>query len=91
MTNSAQAYNFGPNSSDALPVLDMLNLTIDAWGSGNFIIKNEERQPHEAGLLTLDVCKAKAHLNWNPKMNASKAVSFTVKWYKEFNTNFIKY
>ena len=80
----SQAYNFGPDVNDALPVFKMVDMAIAAWGSGNFSIATHINQPHEAGLLKLDISKVKAALNWQPKMNAAKAVSTTISWYREF-------
>ncbi|AMR34593.1 CDP-glucose 4,6-dehydratase [Mucilaginibacter sp. PAMC 26640] len=80
----SQAYNFGPEVNDALPVYKMVEMAISAWGNGNFnIVKNLE-QPHEAGLLKLDISKVKAELSWHPKMNAEQAVGTTINWYREF-------
>ncbi|SHG60128.1 CDP-glucose 4,6-dehydratase [Flavobacterium johnsoniae] len=82
-----QAYNFGPHLSDALPVEEMLKLTIKCWGKGEYIVENDGTHPHEAGLLKLDISKAVTELKWKPKMNAEKAVSMTMDWYSEFNNN----
>ena len=46
-----------------------------------------EGQPHEAGLLKLDISKAISELKWQPKMNAQQAVSMTMDWYSEFYSN----
>ncbi|RYG05519.1 MAG: CDP-glucose 4,6-dehydratase, partial [Chitinophagaceae bacterium] len=51
----SQSYNFGPHATDALPVLKMLNLAIDSWGSGTYKVEQLDSQPHEAGLLKLDI------------------------------------
>lgn len=83
----SQAYNFGPHLSDALSVEEMLNLAISSWGSGSYNVQTEENQPHEAGLLKLDISKAISELKWEPKMNAEKAVSMTMDWYREFAKN----
>jgi CDP-glucose 4,6-dehydratase len=83
----SQAYNFGPHLSDALPVEEMLKLAIASWGKGNYIIEKVEGQPHEAGLLKLDISKAISELKWQPKMNAPQAVSMTMDWYRNFNLN----
>lgn len=83
----SQAYNFGPQLSDALPVDEMLQLAIQSWGKGKYIIEQVEEQLHEAGLLKLDISKAKTELKWEPKMNANQAVSLTMDWYREFKTN----
>lgn len=82
-----QAYNFGPHLSDALPVEEMLKLTIKSWGKGEYIVEKDETQPHEAGLLKLDISKAISELKWQPTMNAEKAVCVTMDWYKTFFNN----
>jgi CDP-glucose 4,6-dehydratase len=83
----SQAYNFGPHLSDALPVEEMLKLAIQSWGKGEYIIEKSEGQPHEAGLLKLDISKAMEELKWQPKMDAKQAVSITMDWYSEFAQN----
>jgi CDP-glucose 4,6-dehydratase len=83
----SQAYNFGPHLSDALPVEEMLKLAIQSWGKGGYIIEKSEGQPHEAGLLKLDISKAMEELKWQPKMDAKQAVSMTMNWYSEFHSN----
>jgi CDP-glucose 4,6-dehydratase len=79
-----EAYNFGPYSADALPVEEMLGLAIDCWGAGGFKVEQTADQPHEAGLLKLDISKAIADLKWQPKLNARLAVETTINWYKSF-------
>jgi CDP-glucose 4,6-dehydratase len=83
----SQAYNFGPHLSDALLVEEMLKLAIDSWGKGEYVVEKIQGQPHEAGLLKLDISKAINELNWQPKMNAKQAVSMTMDWYSAFNLN----
>lgn len=83
----SQAYNFGPQLSDALPVEEMLKLAITSWGKGEYIVEKTEGQPHEAGLLKLDISKAINELQWQPKLNAQQAVSLTMDWYSEFVKN----
>jgi CDP-glucose 4,6-dehydratase len=83
----SQAYNFGPHLSDALPVEEMLKLAIQSWGKGEYVIEQIDGQPHEAGLLKLDISKVSDKLKWQPKMNAKQAVSMTMDWYSEFAKN----
>ena len=83
----AQAYNFGPQAEDALAVEEMVKAAIESWGSGEYQIEQESNQPHEAGLLKLDISKVNHELNWVPKMNAKITVKFTLDWYNIFNTN----
>jgi CDP-glucose 4,6-dehydratase len=86
-TKYSSAYNFGPQLSDALAVNEMLQLAIQSWGKGEYIVEEIAVQPHEAGLLKLDISKAINELNWLPKINAQLAVSMTMDWYREFKTN----
>jgi CDP-glucose 4,6-dehydratase len=79
----AQAYNFGPNTEDALSVEEMVNKSIQNWGSGSYqSLIDTNNSPHEAGLLKLDINKALNELNWKPLFNASTAVERTINWYK---------
>lgn len=81
----AKAYNFGPESEEVLSVEEMLQLAISAWGYGEYLIKQETNQPHEAGLLKLDISKVKSELDWVPKMNANETIKFTLNWYRDFS------
>ncbi len=83
----SQAYNFGPHIPDALSVEEMLKLAIKSWKKGEYIVEKEGEQPHEAGLLKLDISKAFSELKWQPKMNAAQAVNMTMDWYSEFAKN----
>jgi CDP-glucose 4,6-dehydratase len=38
--------------------------------------------PHEAGLLQLDITKAKKELHWKPRWNSPQAIEKTILWYK---------
>ncbi|RTY66303.1 CDP-glucose 4,6-dehydratase [Flavobacterium bomense] len=80
----SQAYNFGPNISDALSVEEMLKLATSSWGKGAYIVEMEVGQPHEAGLLKLDISKTISELKWQPKKNAQQAVGMTMDWYSKF-------
>ena len=76
------AYNFGPRPQDHLPVKDLVERSINAWGDGTWIDQSDKTQPHEATLLKLDIQKAINHLNWVPKMDAAIAIGKTLDWYK---------
>jgi len=80
----SQAYNFGPYIEDALPVKEMVELAIKYWGEGNYYLPEIKNQPHEAGLLKLDISKVVSEIGWNPKLNADQAVQTTIEWYKQF-------
>lgn len=85
-----QAYNFGPQAEDALAVEEMVKAAIESWGYGEYQIQQETNQPHEAGLLKLDISKVKSDLDWVPKMNAKETIKFTLDWYKSFKEDTLK-
>lgn len=81
----ATAYNFGPSNNDNLTVKEILEIAIKSYGSGSYFIKKDKNQPHEAGLLKLDISKVSNELNWKPRFTAAEAVDITIQWYKNFN------
>lgn len=82
----SSAYNFGPLKSDHLAVSDLVKKAIESWGVGIWKDTSMDNQPHEAGLLKLDISKAQKELNWQPKLNSKEAIEWTVNWYKEGNS-----
>jgi CDP-glucose 4,6-dehydratase len=80
----AQAYNFGPHVSDTLSVENMVRKSLEFWGSGNFSVEQSGSNPHEAGLLKLDISRALSELEWKPVFNAEIALERTITWYKGF-------
>ena len=80
----SKAYNFGPNISDTLSVANMVEKSIEYWGNGNFSIEQNSNNPHEAGLLKLDISRSLSELNWKPVFNAEIAVERTIAWYKGY-------
>ncbi len=86
-SNYGKAFNFGPQLDDALSVEEMVKEALYSWGEGEYKIENEANQPHEAGLLKLDISKVKLDLNWTPKLDAKETISFTLDWYKKFSSD----
>ena len=80
----AQAYNFGPNISDDLSVEEMVKRSIDNWGVGSYKAVLDTKNPHEAGLLKLDISKVVNELNWKPVFNSQTAIERTINWYKNY-------
>jgi CDP-glucose 4,6-dehydratase len=80
-----EAFNFGPNTSDALSVEEMVDKSIQCWGNGSYRAELNANNPHEAGLLKLDISKALNQLNWRPIFNAQTAIERTINWYKNYN------
>lgn len=77
------AYNFGPIPADHLTVQELVTKAIGSWGGGNWQDNSNPDDPHEAGVLMLNIEKAENLLNWKPKLNASEAIGWTIDWYKQ--------
>lgn len=80
----AEGFNFGPNPKDTLTVEEMTEMAVKIWGKGNFDFLHLENQPHEAGLLSLDITKAHDVLGWSPRWTAQQALEQTLEWYKTY-------
>lgn len=80
----AQAWNFGPNSDTGLTVLELAELAHEVWPEIKHENKTDKSAPHEAGLLALNISKAREKLDWRPVWDARQAVRQTVDWYKNF-------
>ena len=79
------SWNFGPYAEDNKTVGDLVDIAIAAWGSGSCHYPSLAGQPHEAGLLKLDISKATNDLNWYPKYNSAEAIARTLAWYSAFS------
>ncbi len=79
----SRAYNFGPLPADHLSVKQLVENAIACWGKGSWTDNADADQPHEAGLLKLDISLAKIALDWVPKLSASQAIEWTIQWYKK--------
>jgi len=77
------SYNFGPLENDHLKVKELVELAIERWGKGSWINKSNDNDLHEAGILKLDINRAKKELQWFPKLNSKEAIEFTIDWYKQ--------
>lgn len=77
------SYNFGPLENDHLKVKELVELAIERWGKGSWINRSIDGDVHEAGILKLNIARAKKDLQWVPKLNSKKAIEFTIDWYKQ--------
>lgn len=78
----AEAWNFGPEDRDALPVEWILNHMVAAWGGNARWTLDVGQHPHEATYLKLDISKARAQLGWSPRWSLPMALEQTVKWHR---------
>lgn len=76
------AWNFGPDPDGGVPVRDVVEKLLAAWGSGSWELDPAAAsQPHEAKLLRLDSTKARTQLGWRPVWDIAETLSKTAAWY----------
>jgi CDP-glucose 4,6-dehydratase len=80
----AEAWNFGPDDSDARPVEWLVKNLCAKWGSDASYEIDKGTHPHEAHYLKLDYSKARSELGWSPKWNLEKAIGSVVEWTKAY-------
>jgi len=85
-TNYAEAWNFGPEPESITTVEKLVHKIIHSWKSGSWELATAKPQVHEATLLSLDISKAKYHLNWHPKWRIEETVQKTIEWYQQYRT-----
>jgi CDP-glucose 4,6-dehydratase len=78
-------WNFGPYAEDNKEVEELVQTALHIWGSGSYDKPHLSGEPHEAGLLKLDISKATGALGWRPRYTADEAIQHTLKWYKTYN------
>lgn len=82
-TRFAGAWNFGPDVGDDATVGEVAEAVARLWnGTARVDYPNGGQRPHEAGLLRLDITRARAELNWRPRWNLTSALRKTVNWHK---------
>ncbi len=79
----ADAYNFGPESGQVATVHDVIELALAEYGRGYVHYAEDIEGPHEAGLLTLEIKKAKELLGIRPRLSLHQAIRLTMDWYRE--------
>ena len=79
-----EIFNFGPNLSDNLSVLSLLNLLKKKLPDLNFDTLASKSDIVEHELLYLDTTKAKKILNWKPKMTIENSITLLADWYRTY-------
>jgi CDP-glucose 4,6-dehydratase len=77
----AEGWNFGPYDGDVKPVSWMVEQMAKRWGEGA-TFRIERDGPHEARYLTLDCAKARAELNWQPRLVLDHALEWVIDWHR---------
>jgi CDP-glucose 4,6-dehydratase len=76
------AFNFGPDASDARTVRWLADAVAARWGEGASWDDPDEVHPHEETMLVLDSARARKFLGWRPMLDSETAVAWTTDWYK---------
>ena len=77
----AGGFNFGPDPKANRTVKELVEEMLKHC-KGKWVDKSDPNAVHEAGLLNLDIRKAKRILGWKPRWSFEKTVEETVKWYE---------
>ena len=80
----AEPFNFGPLNKSNISVCELIQEIIKYWGSGEWESIQNNKEPHEATLLQLQIDKAYSKLNWEPVLDIDQTVRKTVNWYKSY-------
>jgi len=79
--NFSEAWNFGPEQIDSISALEIAKWLISISGSQSTVeLTGNANQPHEAGLLKLDISKAKSTLLWQPKISIGESLGLVWSW-----------
>ena len=76
----ASGFNFGPDPSANRTVKDLVT-EILKHREGKWEDRSDPKAVHEAGLLNLDITKAREVLGWTPRWDFGATVAKTVEWY----------
>ncbi len=79
-----EAWNFGPNDDDVKPVSWICDYITEMWGKGAAWQLDADDHPHENILLKLDCSKARARLDWQPKLSLAEALTWIVEWFQAY-------
>ncbi len=77
----AGGFNVGPDPRANRTVGELVT-EILKWAKGEWVDRSDPNAVHEAGLLNLDIRKARRILGWKPKWDFQETIKQTVQWYE---------
>lgn len=77
----AEGWNFAPYENDVKPVSWMVEQMTKRWGEGASF-RVERDGPHEARYLSLDCAKARAELDWQPRLSLDRGLEWVIDWHR---------
>lgn len=78
----AEGWNFGPADGDARPVSWVVSRVVERWGDGASWVLDGGDHPHEASYLRVDSSKSRMRLGWEPRLDLSGCLDWTVEWFR---------
>ena len=78
----SEAWNIGPDSSDAKSVEWVVKRILQTWGRKIPVRYQRDKTKHEAHFLKLDCGKIHGKLGWSPVLNVEEAISLVVEWHR---------
>jgi len=78
----AGPWNFGPDGSSTMSVSRVVELALKRWGENARAEMKTAADTAEAVVLQLDSSKARAHINWKPRLDLEATIDWTVEWYQ---------
>ena len=77
-----EAWNFGPEPEDELPVRALVERIGTLWGEGFEWHAEDDGGPPENPTLRLDSTKAREQLGWRPLWDLERGLAATVEWFR---------
>lgn len=76
----ASGFNFGPNPNANRTVKEVVEELLKHT-KGKWVDKSDPKAVHEAGLLNLNITKARKVLGWKPTWNFEETIAKVAEWY----------
>ena len=89
-TEYCEGWNFGPDETAVSTVWDVATELVRQYGRGELKDISRPDAVHEAGLLTLDISKARTRLGWHPSLDMKRTLALVADWYKRYRTENVK-
>ena len=83
-TEYCEGWNFGPREGDVATVWEMASELVARLVGGELRDVSDPGSLHEAGLLLLDIGKARRRLGWRPVLDSVRSVAWTAEWYRRY-------
>ncbi|MBQ2150669.1 MAG: CDP-glucose 4,6-dehydratase, partial [Bacteroidales bacterium] len=79
-----EGWNFGPEEGTVRTVRELASGLVEKMGRGELKTVSTDGAVHEAGLLLLDIGKAKSRLGWKPRLDMDGTIGLVADWYERY-------